>query len=379
MRGSLRFADLGFPTDGDPPPAPWRLHDQRLDGPPLAGPAEVVGWLVAVQSQDFAPALWSLAQRCDGLNATAARAAFDGGEVVRTHVLRPTWHFVAPGDIRWLLELTGPRVDVTNGTMYRRLGLDETTRGKATEVIVAALEGGRTLTRAQLGDELERHGIATATPEPLRLAYLLMHAELEGVVCSGPMDGKQHTYALLDERVPAARPRSRDEALAELTRRFVTSRGPVTVEDLKRWSSLTVRDVRAGFEMVADSLHREEVDGTTYWFAEPVTAAPAATPRVHLLQGYDEYLSSYPVTRHVHDPSAVVGADRPGLPIGVVICDGEVVGRWRRSQRAAVVDIEVLTYVDLDAAQRDAVQAAADRLGTHLGVAAEVTVRPLIR
>ncbi|RIQ20739.1 DNA glycosylase AlkZ-like family protein, partial [Jiangella rhizosphaerae] len=180
-----------------------RLRATGLGGPlDAATPGEVVGWFGAVQSQDYHPAKWGVAQRLRGAVTDAGLDhAFAEGELLRTHVLRPTWHFVTPADIRWLLALTAPRVHALNAYYYRQAELDDALLRRAADVVTEALAGGEHLTRPEVAAVLERHGIVAAGP---RLAYILMFAELEQLICSGALRGKQHTYALLDDRAPAA-------------------------------------------------------------------------------------------------------------------------------------------------------------------------------
>ena len=171
---------------------PRRLHTQRLAGPRFESPEEAVSWLGAVQSQDFGPAKWSVGQRTAGVTDADLDRAFNEGSILRTHVLRPTWHFVHSADIRWLLEVTGPRVQVLNSHMYRQVGLDETELTRCIKLLTDALRGGNHLTRKEIKVLLEKAGIET---EGFRTAYILMNAELNQVICSGPLHGKQHTYA----------------------------------------------------------------------------------------------------------------------------------------------------------------------------------------
>jgi hypothetical protein len=199
--------------------------------------------------------------------------AFAEGSILRTHVLRPTWHFVAPADIRWMLELTAPRVKSAIGFNCRRMSMDDAIFARSRKVLVAALRGGRQLTRDALRRAIQRAGIAT---DDVRLVLILMRAELDGVICSGARIGKQFTYALLDERVPRTKALTRDAALAELTRRYFTSRGPATVQDFVWWSGLTVADARAGIEMTGRRLVREVIDGTACWRSSP---PPRWSPR----------------------------------------------------------------------------------------------------
>ncbi len=202
-----------------------RLSTQRVAGTPFDRPEDVVHWLVGVQSQDYPGARWSVGQRTrDCRDADVARA-FDEGRILRTHVLRPTWHFVTPADIRILLQLTAPRVEALNAFIYRQQGLDTETLTRGEHVIAGALEGGNQLTRPELAAILGQEGIPATG---VRLAYIVMHAELDALICSGAMRGKQHTYALLDERAPDARVVPHEKALAEITFRFFTGHGPAT-------------------------------------------------------------------------------------------------------------------------------------------------------
>ncbi len=226
----------------------WRLRNQHLSAPTLTDPAALVGWLGAVQAQDYGMALWAVGQRLIGATESAIQQAFDDGAILRTHVLRPTWHFVMPADIRWLLDLTAPRVRALLAYGDRQNGLDETVLAHAAAVIEAALRGGQHLTRSELGAVFAAAGIALGGTQ--RLAHLLMHAELDGLICSGVRRGKQPTYALLAQRAPDAKTLSREEALAELTRRYFSGHAPATLKDFAWWSGLTVADCKQGLEAV---------------------------------------------------------------------------------------------------------------------------------
>lgn len=194
-----------------------RLARQFIGRPAKGSVAAMVKRLVAVQAQDFAGAKWALGLRLQGVDDLQVERAFDAGEILRTHLLRPTWHFVSPADIRWLLMLTGPRVQARNASMCRKLGLDTRALDRSVAAIARALEKDRHLTRDALREVLKRARISTEGPQ--RMSYVMMHAELEGVICSGPRDGKQFTYALLERRAAPVKPISRDEALARSTSR----------------------------------------------------------------------------------------------------------------------------------------------------------------
>ena len=336
----------------------YRLAQQRLSQNPFRAPSEVVAWLGAVQSQDYLGAKWSLGLRTQGPTDEAVEQAFNAGTILRTHVMRPTWHFVMPADIRWLLELTAPRLHAANATRYRQLDLDETLLRRSDEVIANALQGGQSLTRAELGAALAEAGILA---KGLRFIYILFHAELDGIVCSGPRRGKQFTYALLDERAPHARSLPRDEALAELTRRYFTSHGPATARDFAWWSGLTVADARAGLDMLASTMVHEVIDGQSYYFPASMPPAAELSDSALLLPTFDEILvgyTSFDKTRSGGQDLSQKVAFNPRIVIG-----GRIVGSWRRTFEKGAVNVEIVPFTPLTAAQEAAITAAAQRYG----------------
>ena len=179
--------------------AELRLRNLRLNGKPLGTLEEVGGWLGAVQSQDYGPAKWSIGQRLRGARDGDLDEAYGRGTILRTHILRPTWHFVLPEDIRWMLELTAPRVRQTMAYYDRQLGLDPALTRKTIKLISRALASESRMTRTELATVLNKAGIDA---HGQRLNHIVMNVELAGAICSGGLRGKQHTYALLDERVP---------------------------------------------------------------------------------------------------------------------------------------------------------------------------------
>src|SRR5262245_55797555 len=243
--------------------AKHRLLSQNLLGSKAKTPQDVVQWLGAVQAQDYSGAKWALGMRLGGsVTDSDVERAFAKGAVLRTHLLRPTWHFVTPADIRWLLALTAPRVQAANRYVYRKLGLDKATFSRCNAALTKALQGGQQRTRDELRDILQKSGMRT--DGELRMSYLLMNAELEGLICSGPRRGKQFTYALLDERVPTRKTLDRREALVELAQRYFVSRAPATVNDFAKWSGLTVSDARSGLEGVQSGLVHEVISGKAF-------------------------------------------------------------------------------------------------------------------
>jgi hypothetical protein len=226
-----------------------RLHNQYLTQPAGKDPAAIVAWMGAIQAQDYGAAKWALGQRVAGVADDDIEAAFTKGTILRTHVMRPTWHFVAPADIRWLLQLTAQRVIALSKGQYRTNELDDKVFATSNKVLAKALDG-KQLTRPALVAALEKANIKT---DELRFTLLLMRAELDGIICSGGREGKQFTYALLDDRAPKAKTLAHDEALAMLTSRYFTSHGPATLPDFAWWSGLTMATVKEGIELVKNN------------------------------------------------------------------------------------------------------------------------------
>jgi winged helix DNA-binding protein len=342
-----------------------RLLNQHLVGDPLQKPEDVVRWLGAMQSQDYAGAKWAIAQRVGNVNDAELNRLFDNGSILRTHLLRPTWHFVSPADIRWMLKLTAPRVHAANAYYYRKLELDGPIFRRSNAAIARALKGGKQLTRVELAESLRR---AKIDASELRLAYLVMRAELDAIICSGSLRGKQFTYALLDDRAPQGDGFDREAALSELTRRYFASHGPALIQDFAWWSGLTVADAREGVE--AAGLLSNSHNGKTYWFGTPTkSAARQKTPLIHLLPNYDEYLIAYKDHRPSFDP-ALLGADaknRSAVMAHLIVLDGQVIGGWQRTIEKSAVTIRTKLLVALGRRERSALAEACERYGEFLG------------
>jgi Winged helix DNA-binding domain len=352
-----------------------RLLNQKLVRSDLKKPVEIVSWLGAVQSQDYTGAKWALALRAPALTDADLDRAFDRGDILRTHILRPTWHFVAPKDIRWMLALTAPRVLASNRHYCRKNGLDDKSLARCRRVMERALVGGRHLTRAALAAVLERAGIAGAGQ---RLAYLVMDAELERVICSGPRLGKQFTYALLEERAPKTRALTNDEALAELTKRYFASHGPATLRDFVWWSGLTVKLAKSGLDMLGRAVDSEAMNGLTYWSVPPArvrrSTTPAETPIVHLLPNYDELMNALRDRGLFRDPVAQPPADAfLRFPHQLAI-DGILRGAWRRTLTNRGVTITVRPFRLLAKPEKRALDDAVSRYGRFANTTATLAI-----
>jgi len=349
-----------------------RLHNQQVINSRFDAPAELVQWMIAMQAQEFAHAKWAIGLRLSRITKDAeVEKVFNDGGILRTHVMRPTWHFVAAADIRWLLALTAPRVHVLNGFSYRKLELTPSLRNRCTNIIVSALQGGKHLTRTSLHQTLTKKKIVA---DGLRLAYIMMNAELEGIICSGPRQGKQFTYALLDERVPPTKPYDRDEALCGFTGRYFASRGPATIQDFAYWSGLTLKEVKEGVAFAKSQLRAEVIDGKEYYMIHDNDAVNNPEGRgTYLMPDYDEYGMSY------KDRSALsslknTNPTKEDLTFGhFIVVDGVIMGTWNQEIKKSSIVITSSFFKPLPKSKHAEVTRAFKRYGSFFGKELEHT------
>ena len=348
-----------------------RLATQRLSSAPLPTAADVVRLLTCVQSQERDHSFFALSQRSRSTTYAAVRAEHDAGAFVRTHILRPTWHYVAPEDLRWILALTAPRVERMETPYLRKFGFDEPTIAAAFDLIAASLEGRNFLTRTEIGDRLSSAGLLGKGEG---LGHLLLLAELRALICGGPVKGVQHSYGLVDELVAPTRERSRDEALLELAGRFFAGHGPASVKDFSRWSSLTVADARLAVEELDGVLDRVEVDGIPHWFDPAVPARTTRGAEAHLLTTYDEVTLTYPVLGFPVAPHVPEPEEFPWYT--AVLVDRTKIGMWRRTVERDRVVVETRLAPSTTPDQHVRVDAAVERLGAFLGLPVERVTGP---
>jgi hypothetical protein len=344
------------------------MATQRVTTPGFASADEAVASLGAVQAQEFYGVRWSLGMRVQGAIGRDIDDAYNAGRIVRLHILRPTWHYVAPKDLRWMLQISAPRVHIVNGSLYRSQGLDAALLVRACEIITAALEGGNHLTRTELADRLERAGISAAS---VRLAYIIMYAELEGLICSGAMRGKQHTYALVDERVPPAPTISDEEAYIRLLRRYFLAHGPATLDDYTRWSGMTKTAARRALHEIADELESEEIGGLVF-YSDP--AAPGIQPSATaawLIPEYDETII-YRDSTLVDFPWMRDRATWDDTLYRPLIIDGKRAGTWRREIETRRIDFQAQLFTSLTEEQRAALDAAVQRYAAFMELPTEL-------
>jgi hypothetical protein len=343
-----------------------RLHNQHIARAAFEKPGQVVAWLGAVQAQDYLGALWAVGLRTLHATEKDLERAIADKTIVRTWPMRGTLHFVASADARWMLKLLTPRITAGRAKrLHQHFGLDEETFARSGKLFVKALQGGRQLTRGAMYELLERARISTSGGRGL---HILSQLAQEGLICFGAREGKQPTFTLLEEWAPEAKTLERDEALAELARRYFTSHGPATLQDFVWWSGLKVSDARLGLEMSRPHLLQEIIDGASYWFSSSLSSAKAASPTAHLLPSYDEYTVAYKDRSAALDPTdARRMISGNGVFSPVIVVDGRVRGIWKRAIGKDAVVITRGLFDRLSGSETRAVEAAARRYEEFIG------------
>ena len=341
-----------------------RLSNQNLLDSNFSNTFEIVHHFGAVQSQDFPAAKWALSQRLNYLDNQVIEKSFNEGDIIRTHVLRPTWHFVHPEDLRWMLNITGDRVKRMMGTYNKVMGLSDEVFEKSKKIIKNAFEYEEFLTRNDLSEILKKEGI---TWNLNGLAHIIMMAEEDYLICSGPLRGKNHTYALASNRIKKSKNLNREEALKELVKRYFKSHGPAQIQDFTWWSGLLTKDVSLGIEANKD-LKREEVEGKTYYyFDEPYESAGES---IKLLPNYDEYTVAFR-DRSIISPNVkmeLLDTRQNVLFNNVILIDGKIDGLWRRTIKPKSVIIEKKLFRSLSISEEKKLKEEFEKYGEFLNL-----------
>jgi hypothetical protein len=345
-----------------------RLQNTGLSHSPFKSAADAVSYLGAVQAQDFAAAKWALGLRIKNSTDEDIETAFNEGTILRTHVMRPTWHFVVPEDIRWMLELTAPRVKALLAHYNRKLELDDALFAKSNAAITKALQGHTYLTRQELKAIMTKIGIETNVQ---RLAHIVTWAELNGLICSGPRRGKQFTYALLEERVVKAKKLSREQALVKLARKYFTGHGPAQLKDFSWWSGLAVKDAKDALDLIKSELEQATFDGKTYWFPTSTNVTAPESASAFLLSIYDEYTIAYKDRSEISEARDIERMISMGNALtAVIILNGKVAGTWNKSLKKSTVEIRLNPFKNLNKDEQEALETEVARYGKFVGIPA---------
>lgn len=345
-----------------------RLDNQRLARTSFRKPEEVVAWLGAMQAQDYLGSLWAIGLRMKNATEALVEEAEARRAIVRTWPMRGTLHFVAAADARWMTRLLAPRVMARNAARLKReVDVDTTVTARARDVVARALEGGRRLERTAVYEALEARGIRTGKSRGL---HILLCLAMEGTLCLAGREGKQHTFALLDDWIPATKDPDRDEALADLATRYFTSHGPATTKDFMWWAGITAKDAAIALDGAAGNLAKEDSAGSVYWQGKSRAKAREEPPHVKLLPAFDEYTVAYQDRTLLVDPAS--RWSKMGVLGPVVVIDGRVAGLWKRTLGESTVSIAINASRKLTRAQSDALRQASQGYGDFLN---RVTVR----
>jgi hypothetical protein len=345
--------------------AQFRLSSQQIVETELKSVKELVAWMGAMQAQDYNMAKWAIGVRLPHAGNKIIESAITNGDIIRTHVLRPTWHFISPDDIYWMLELTAPHIKSAMKSRNKELGLTEAIYNKSNRLIEKSLTGVNHLTREEIMTILEKAKIVT---EHNRSSHFLMQAELDRIICSGAPKGNKQTYALLEERVPKRKTMNKDEALATLAQKYFTSHCPATLQDFIWWSGLPISNARHALEMIKSNFISETVGMKTYWitnsFAPPVMDQSIA----FFLPAYDEYLISY------KDRSASLPfqlqkntVSSNGIFHPVIILNGKVIGVWNKKIKNDKVEIKTKLFQKHSKTIHKIIEKAAEKFGNFIG------------
>ena len=345
-----------------------RLQNQQVSFSTVHSPEELVFHMLAMQAQVYPMAKWAIGLRVRGCTDKQVENAFNAGKILRTHVLRPTWHFVSPIDIRWLLKLTGPRVRAINERYHVKQELDKKVFKKSNDVLIKTLRDNKHLTRTALQAALKKSRINASG---IRLAFIMMEAELEGIICSGGQERNQFTYALLEERVAPVKEINREESLCLLARKYFTSRGPATVNDFSWWSGLTVKDCSNAIEMLKEELTLEIINSRDFYYIHSGVPKTKVDQPAFYMPDFDEYGIAY------KDRSAILGekvSEKSHASLGyphVLVVDGVIAGTWKITKGARNVRLlETKVPADILKSRKNAISAAGKRFSdfSHLKI-----------
>ena len=322
------------------------MLSQQLANPMFDDPKDLVSWMGAVQAQERVMSKWAIGLRMKNPSLQKVEKALETGELVRTHVLRPTWHITAAEDIRWMLQLSEKNVKQAILNWGKSVGIDEQMSKKFNKEIVKILKDGNHLTKPEIEDEVVRQGFIT-NKRPVNT--LLSLAEVAGLICNGVERDKKHTYALMDERIPAGKDYHKDEALATLAQKYFRSHSPASLQDFVWWSGLTTKDAKNAIKLVENELiYNKFTDPNLILHEMWLERLPHTDIIFHLLPPFDEYLISYKDRCHV-----LLIEDYPkafnnyGTFYPVVLCGGDILGNWEKISKNGQISFKISYFDEL--------------------------------
>ncbi len=347
-----------------------RLHSQHITKEKFKTAADIVSWMGAMQAQDYDMSKWALGVRLPSSTEEDIEKAIDSGKIIRTHVLRPTWHLVSADSIYWMLELTAPRIKSTMASRDRELELTDTLLKKSNVLLEKALIGNKHLTREELVAKLNQASIPT---NDNRASHILLHAELDGIICSGASKDKKQTYALLQERVSQPKQITKEEALGRLAKTYFSSHGFATLQDFVWWSGLSVGDAKKAMEMIKSDFIQVQVEGDVYWVVNSFAESKKNSSSVYLLPAFDEFIISYKNrTAYISIEHQKKAFTSNGIFKPVIVVNGKVTGIWKRTIKTENVLIEMEFFGPHNELTIQAIEEKAGQFGSYLKKQVEV-------
>lgn len=341
-----------------------RLISQQISGPKFESVRETLNWMGAIQAQDFSMSKWAVGIRLINSTDKVIENAFERGEILRTHLLRPTLHLVSAENIRWLLNLTAPGIKARLKSRQKELDLTESLLKKCNRIIRDSLKGENHMTREELVAILTK---AKVPLENQRAYHILVNSELDGITCSGRLKGGKQTFALLDERVTKTKDLTKEDALKKIAGIYFSSRGPATLKDFIWWSGLSVTNAKNALEIAKPDLVSEKIASEIYWLSNPITYSKNENISVHLLPAFDEFLISYK-DRTASAPliyQKKTFSDN-GIFWPTIVINGQVMGLWKRTIKKDKVIFETKLFEPINKSIQNKINKQSELFGQYL-------------
>lgn len=317
-----------------------RLYNQLLSTHDLKQPQEVVSWMGAMQSQSLDLAKWAIGTRLENKSVKDIDEALNTGKIIRTHILRPTWHFVSAEDIHWMYDLSNPRLKPVYQSYARMRQVDEALICKTASILVNILEGNKHLTKEEITANLASKDIIIDDINVLN--QVINYAEMEGLVVNGSIRGKQQTFTLLEELAPRKETICKEEALERLARKFFTSHTPATIQDFAWWSGLSLTECKQAVELIKHDFVSEKINGRAFWIRNNITIPPTDRDSALLLSPFDEFVVSYKDRSElIHETHYGKVMTKNGLFSPTVMLNGEIVGSWKKATLKGAPKVEL--------------------------------------
>lgn len=350
-----------------------RLSNQQITESNFKEVKDLVTWMGAIQAQDYNMAKWAIGLRLANSTDKTIEEALNKGEVIRTHILRPTWHFISPDDVSWMLDLTAEQIKSTMRSSDKLLGITKDIFEKSNIIIHDALTQNKYLTRKELSEFLNKANIKFKDPRAYR--HIIFNAEIDGIVCSGPIQGEEQTYVILSRLVKKQRRYKKDEGLYELAKRYFTSHGPATLYDFSWWSGLRINDSQRAIELINKEFPSEKIGSKTYWFPQNTTHKNTQNA-IHLLPAYDEFIISYKdrspslQSRNQRKVSSVNGIFKP-----IIVFNGEIIGTWKRISKKNTILIETTLFQAINKEAESSIEKEVEQYGLFLNQKVDIKKR----